>query len=77
MFTCLLLRYVASTVSVAQPFTDFREGADTVRLTGAISVDRCGEISTCPLNGVTNYGGVRRKTMLGVGVRSRTRVINE
>ena len=75
MFTC----YVASTASGSQPFTDFREGADTVRLTGAISVDRCGEISTVPLEwrNQLRWSSEKswRKTRLGV--RSRTRVINE
>ena len=45
MFSCVLRRCAPSTVFVLKPFADFAEGADSVRNLGAISVDRCAEIS--------------------------------
>ena len=53
MFTCMLGRYTASTVSlVPKPF---REGAD--RVGGQLRRDE-----ECPFNGVTNSGRVWRNT---------------
>ena len=45
MFSCVLRRYAPSTVLVLKPFANFTEGADSVTHSGAISVDRCAEIS--------------------------------
>ena len=39
MFTCVVPRCTASTILVVESFANFTEGADTVNLTGAISVD--------------------------------------
>ena len=44
MFTCVLRLYVVSKALVLKRFANFMEGADSVRLIGAISVDSCAEI---------------------------------
>ena len=45
MFSCVLRHYALSTVLVLKRFANFAEGADSVINLGAISVDRCAEIS--------------------------------
>ena len=54
MFTSVLRRYVASTAISTQ---NFRKGADSMRLTGATSVDIRRQThgdKECPFSGVTN-----------------------
>ena len=41
---------------------NFTEGADSRRLSRAISVHRCVEIKECPIDGITNDGQVWRKS---------------
>ena len=54
MFTCVLGRYVASTVLLVS--------TQTLRRELTASVDSCAEIkSTCPFSGVTSSGRVWRK----------------
>ena len=44
MFTCVLGHYAGSLVLVLKPCANVTDGADSVRIIGVISVDRCAEI---------------------------------
>ena len=58
---CTLWHCVASTFLVLKLFAKFMEGADSMSLIGANSVDRCMKIrAPCPFSGVTSYGRVWR-----------------
>ena len=48
MFTCVLRHYVDPKVLVPKRLANFTEGAGSLRLEEAISVDRCAEIASSP-----------------------------
>ena len=62
MCTCVLPRFIVSTVFSTHMFRNFTDGADSMRFISAISVDRSAEIRVeCPFSGVTKYGRIWRK----------------
>ena len=52
----------ASTVLVLKRFTNFTEGADSGRLTDAISADRCAEIKSAFSTAYAEFGGRGRES---------------
>ena len=44
MFTCVLGRHVDSLVLILKPCANVTNGADSMKIIGVISVDRCAEM---------------------------------